>query len=839
MSETGRPRDVLEAEVHRLRRRVADLESETGDVSGRTAAEAALRDKTEELDRYFSYAREMLCVADMDGHFRRLNREWETVLGYPVSELEGALFLDYVHPDDVDQTVRAIARLGAQEEVLDFVNRYRARDGSYRWLEWRSFPAGSVIYAVARDITERRNADDVVRENLARLQTMVRAAHIVIYEIDRLGVVTMAEGGGLAGTGLSTADVVGRPVSEIYSEDTAIQESFRRVLAGESFTTTVVVGTRVYDASAEPMFGADGEYDGTLGVLVDVTERVHAEAKLARVNRQLRLLSDCNQALIRATDEAGLLETVCRIVVDVGGYRMAWVGFADDDEGRTVRPVAHAGLEDGYLDGARVTWDESDRGRGPVGTAIRTRQACPVQDIAADASFTPWRAEAARRGYAAVCGLPLVAGDRVLGALGVYAAEPDAFDPGEVARLSEMAGDLAFGIMTLRTRAERERAEETLRASDERFRRLILNSNDIIAVTDERAIQVSVSGSVERTLGYRPEELLGVSGFDLIHPDDVAIARQAFAECASVPGAVRRLEYRYRHRDGHWVWLEAVGTNLLDDAVVRGVVMNIRDISERKNAEEERDALQNQLQQAMKMEAVGRLAGGIAHDFNNLLTAIAGNVELARMELTAADPLVHYLDEVGSAAASAAALTRRLLAFARRQIIEPRVLDLNDLVDGLRKMLGRLIGEDVELRFVPGPELGAVRVDPGQFEQVLVNLAVNARDAMPDGGSLVIETANVDLDEEYCARHPNVVPGPFVMLAVSDTGHGMSEAVKQRLFEPFFTTKPQGRGTGLGLAIIFGAVRQAKGTIDVQSEVGKGTTFRIYLPRESHPPSGS
>jgi PAS domain S-box-containing protein len=390
------------------------------------------------------------------------------------------------------------------------------------------------------------------------------------------------------------------------------------------------------------------------------------------------------------------------------------------------------------------------------------------------------------------------------------------------------AGQMADQIDRILAESE-HRAD--LRAREERFKRLLRHSNDTIIIVDANGIQTFVSGPVEVISGFSAEELLGTNGFERVHPDDLASARQTFAEVLAQPGTVRRLEYRYQHKDGNWITLETIGTNLLHDPVVKGIVLNNRNVSDRKKAERERTRLQDQLQQAMKMEAVGRLAGGVAHDFNNLLTVIAGNVELARQGLNHSDPLARQLDQVARASESAASLTRQLLAFSRRQIIEPRVLNLNDMVGNLQKMLVRLIGEDVELKTVLDPDLGSVKVDPGQFEQVLVNLAVNARDAMPDGGRLSIETTNVEFDPVYCARHPQLKPGAFVMLAVSDTGHGMSTEVKEHLFEPFFTTKAMGRGTGLGLATTFGAVEQAGGTIGVYSEVGLGTTFKIYLPR--------
>jgi signal transduction histidine kinase/HAMP domain-containing protein len=256
------------------------------------------------------------------------------------------------------------------------------------------------------------------------------------------------------------------------------------------------------------------------------------------------------------------------------------------------------------------------------------------------------------------------------------------------------------------------------------------------------------------------------------------------------------------------------------------------DVTERKRVEVEKEKLQAQLQQAMKMEAVGRLAGGVAHDFNNLLTVITGYSELLLQKIAKESPMHEEVEQIKQAGERAASLTKQLLAFSRKQIIEPKVLDLNLLMADLGKMLVRLIGENIDLKTVHGKGLGQIKVDPGQFEQVLINLAVNARDAMPDGGTLLIETANVDLDEEYCAQRPyQIHPGRFVRLAVSDTGCGMTEETSKHIFEPFFTTKATGEGTGLGLSMIYGAVKQSGGSIEAYSEVGKGTTIKIYLPR--------
>src|SRR5437588_3428761 len=496
-------------------------------------------------------------------------------------------------------------------------------------------------------------------------------------------------------------------------------------------------------------------------------------------------------------------------------------------------------------------------------------------------------------------------------------------------------------------------AEAALSRSEQRFRRLVEHSSDVITLLDRDGRITYSSHSMHPTLGYEPGERIGHGVFELIHPDDRATAEPLLREVMAQPDRVARADVRGQHKDGSWRDLEVVAVNRLEDAAVAAVVVTYHDVTDRKRAEEQlrrannrleavvqasplaivsldpdgivqtwnpaaerlfgwtaqevtgtllptvpagdepafresrrrvmqgepltgmemvrkkkdgttvtvnlfgaplRDAagrvtgvlglmedvtgvkrLEQQFFQAQKMEAVGRLAGGVAHDFNNLLTAILGSTDLLLETLPPDHPGREDALETRKAALRAADLTRQLLAFSRQQVLAPRVLSLNDVVSEMHKMLHRLIGEDVELRTVLGDNLGAARADPGQIEQVVVNLAVNARDAMPNGGRLTIETANVDLDEGYAAERTVVVPGHYVMLAVSDTGMGMDAATQARVFGPFFTTKPKGKGTGLGLATVYGIVKQSGGYVWVYPEPGQGTSLKIYLPRVDAP----
>ena len=369
--------------------------------------------------------------------------------------------------------------------------------------------------------------------------------------------------------------------------------------------------------------------------------------------------------------------------------------------------------------------------------------------------------------------------------------------------------------------------------SEVRFRALVEHGHDVITLLDERGQVLFDSGSVVRVMGYTPEERLGRNINEYVHPDDMAAVADRFAYALQHPDEVVKAEYRFRHKDGTWRWGEAVGVNRLDEPAVHAVVVNHRDISDRKGVEIALRQSEEQLRQAQKMEAVGRLAGGIAHDFNNVLTAIFGYVDLLLDQLEEGDPKRLDVLEIRGCAERAASLTRQLLAFSRRQVMQPRIIDLNTVVSRLEKLIARLVGEDIQLAVDLSVPDALVVADPGHIEQVLMNLAANARDAMPEGGRLHIAIRQEDVVAVETANRPGLRPGRYELLVVSDTGSGMAQSVRERIFEPFFTTKEQGKGTGLGLATVYGIVKQSGGCVYADSEEGQGTTFVVYLPRAS------
>jgi len=389
--------------------------------------------------------------------------------------------------------------------------------------------------------------------------------------------------------------------------------------------------------------------------------------------------------------------------------------------------------------------------------------------------------------------------------------------------LRNIEGDMVGVIEYVKDITQQKRAEESLRKSEEHYRSIFEDSRDAVYITTRDGKFIDANQSALDLFGYSREEMASVNALQLyVHPSDAG----KFEKEIEKRGILRDHEVTFRKKDGTEMdCLLNTTLRRANDGSILAYQGIIRDMTEHKK-------LEAQLLQAQKMEAVGTLAGGVAHDFNNILTTIIGNASLALMEVDKDGTLREEIGEIKTAGERAAALTRQLLAFSRKQIIQPKVLDFNELLAGIEKMLGRLIGEDIELLTIPGPELWQVETDPGQMEQVIMNLVINARDAMPNGGKLTVETANVDLDGNYFRKHGiEEQVGSYGVISVSDTGSGMDKETREHIFEPFFTTKEIGKGTGLGLSTVYGIVKQNNGFIWVYSESGQGSTFKVYLPK--------
>ena len=558
----------------------------------------------------------------------------------------------------------------------------------------------------------------------------------------------------------------------------------------------------------------------------EVDEHKRSEERVRHLNSVLRTIRNINQLIVTEKDRERLIQRVCANFTATRGYHNAWIALFDESGNFISAAEEGVGkrfsqLPEIFKGGDLVTCGRKALGQpgvsvidNPVGVCTD----CPLTKNCAGRAAMSTRLEHEGKVY---------------GIITVSVLSQMATDREELALFNEVAGDIAFALHSIEGEKSKREAEEALGESEENYRNLVESSTDAILMLDVERKIVSCNQAFLDQFGYERNEIKGRST-RIIHKSDESF--RSFGEKtypAIESSDSYRTEWEFMRKDGSDFPVETITSVIRSsDGRTRGYVGVMRDFSERKHAFEEKKKLEAQLQQAQKMEAIGTLAGGVAHDFNNLLTSILGNAELALMDLGKDNPLYESLKEIIKAGNSAASLTRQLLAFSRKQILQPVVLNLNTVTADIDKMLRRMIGEDIELKTLLEPDLGNVTSDPGQIEQVLINLAVNARDAMPQGGKLTIETANVDLEEDYFVNHGVIaVPGPYVMLAVTDTGCGMDKETQSRIFEPFFTTKEKGKGTGLGLSTVYGIVKQSNGFVWAYSEPGRGTTFKIYLSR--------
>jgi len=576
--------------------------------------------------------------------------------------------------------------------------------------------------------------------------------------------------------------------------------------------------------------------EGLFILSLDITGRKHAEERIRKLNRVYAVLSDINQAIVRIRDQGELFSKACDIAVEKGNFPLAWIGLVDEVT-QKFQITAFSGQDKGgYLNEVISSVNDNRPNPCTIRSSLSHGEHAICSSIGcADMGSNHCRKDAGTLGFLSAASFPLKVSGKTKGVISFHACERDFFDEEEVKLLDELAMDISFSMEFSEKEIQRISTENSLHESEGKYRQIVesLSGEYFFYRHNVNGVFEYVSPSIASILGYSSGEFC--RNYTSYLTDNSANQERIRHTEGSIRGEQQQpYLVEIRHRNGNIHTLRVIEMPVIDKSgnviAVSGIA---NDITERKRLEDESEKLKNQLIQSQKMEAVGQLAGGVAHDFNNMLQVILGYANMAAAEVPAEGDVAKYLLEIRKASQRSSDLTRQLLAFARKQTIIPQVLDLNETMAGMLKMLGRLIGENIELLWKPGNGLWLVKMDPTQLDQVLANITVNARDAIQGSGRIIIETRNADVDGDFCRMHADAVPGRYVELSISDSGCGMDKETISRIFEPFFTTKPLGKGTGLGLATVYGIVRQNDGFIGVYSEPGKGTTFKLYFPSDA------
>ena len=756
------------------------------DVTDRRRREDELRQAKETYQSVFDSLTEAIYVQDETGAFIDVNRGAAALYGCSREELIGQNPRTVAAPgkNDIDEIVRRSMDVFRMGEPIRFDFWAVRKNGEIFPKEVivnrGKYFGRDVLIATARDMTGKMKVEQELRESQDVLLQFMRHSPIYSYVKEVTGTcsrVLMASENFADMVGIPGSKMVGKTMEELFPAEFAAKitaDDQAVAAAGKVLKLDEVLDGRHYITIKFPI--RRGGKTLLAGYTIDITERELAELELKKRESYLRAMVDNHPGMVWLKDAESRFMAVNAAFAEACGKG---------------KPEAVAGL----LDADVWPRELAERYMADDRRTMRGPEAVMVEEPIRDRGETKW--------YETFKKAVFDEGGKVIGTVG-YARDV----------------------------TERKRAAEQLKRSEERFRSITENAFDMISLLDSEGRYLYCNPSYRTCLGYEPEELLGKAAFDLVHPDNLPAIRKMFAEGVGKAGGTHRFTARLRHKNGSLRWVEHRAKVLPEEGKDgTRVLVLASDVTELKRGEEERERLEGQLVQAQKMESIGRLAGGVAHDFNNMLCAIQGFAEMAMEQLPEEGGPVPELKEIRKAAERSADLTRQLLAFARKQTIAPRVLDLNQTVEGMLKMLGRLIGENIRLEWRPGQEAGRVRMDPSQIDQILANLCVNARDAVGAGGRIAIETGMATVGEADCAGRPGVEPGQYVRLAVLDDGVGMDEETQSHLFEPFFTTKELGQGTGLGLATIYGIVRQNRGYVEVESATGRGTTIAVYLPR--------
>jgi two-component system, cell cycle sensor histidine kinase and response regulator CckA len=788
------------------------------DITERREAESALLKLSRQTNMILNSAGDGIFGLDREGRLTFVNRASARMLGYEPEEIIGRNGHELWHHTKADGTkypesdcpVFAVLHDGATRNGADDV--FWRKDGSNFPVEFISTAirdGEEVVGAVVtfRDITARQRAEKAQKQAEERFRSIFENAVEGIYQSTPDGRFISLNPAMARMFGYGSPDeMIGaiRDIGRQFYLDAARRDEFKRAMERGDFVAgleTQVMrkdGTKIWisetSRAVRNVIGRVCYYEGTIE---DVTARKRAEAER---HVSFEIIHAAN-----VTDNLdALLHRIHQALSRVLYAQNCFVALYDPLTGLFSFPF--------FADKHDAAFPPQSMDRSCTSYVFRKGEAMLIPQRAFDQLAEQGEVELVGTPSPSWLGVPLRTPSATIGVLVVQHYEDEnAYTHRDLEFLASVGGQIALAI-------ERKRAETALRESEARLRVLVEQLPAVLWTTDAELRFTSSVGAGLSRLGLKPQEVVGKSLYEYFQTDD-----RSFMPIAAHRRALNGESVTFHVEWGNGSY--ACHAEPLRDGsgVVAGVISMALDITDRKQ-------LEAQLRQAQKMEAVGRLAGGIAHDFNNLLMVIQGYTELLLDRLGGEHPLRRNAEQIHDASQRAAGLTRQLLAFSRKQMLDPQVLNIQEVVSDMEKILRRLIGEDIQLATTTATNLWPVRADRSQVEQVILNLAVNSRDAMPNGGKLTIETANVELDSSY-SRHAVVEPGEYVMLAVSDTGTGMDAATQAHVFEPFFTTKEKGKGTGLGLATVYGIVKQSGGYIWVYSEVGKGATFKVYLPR--------
>jgi PAS domain S-box-containing protein len=672
---------------------------------------------------------------------------------------------------------------------------------------------------------EREQAEQTLRASEERWSTTLRSIGDAVLTIDTSGRVTFLNPVAAALTGWQPEEAQGQPIQRVFpiiNEQTraAAEDIVGRVLKEKHIVELANHSALISKAgreipiedSAAPILDITGEVVGVVLVFHDVTEKRHKEEQRQRLTRALKALNDSNQVLLRATDEAALLEQVCQIVTEGCGHAMVWIGFAEEDEAKSVRPVAYSGFEEGYLETLGITWADTARGRGPTGTAIRTGQPCSCRNMLTDPKFQPWRAEALKRGYASSLVLPIMEDGKAFGAITIYSRHPDAFSEDEVKLLLELTNDLAYGISTLRVRAAREKAEEALRRQADLLR---LSFDAIIVWRIGGGIE-SWNRGAEQLYGYSESEALGHVAHELlrtIHPVPWSEIEPRLRESGQWEGELRDFT-----RDGREVIVSARKQLFLGADGIERVLETNRDITERKRAEQA-------LLRSEKLASVGRMAASIAHEINNPLEAVTNLLFLARSGGQDATSARQYLDMADDELKRVSHITRQTLGFYRESSAPTKVSVASVIDSALDLLRGKIKVKRAIIEKQYGGDLQVAGV-AGELRQVFSNLLANSLDAINEEGTIKLRVST---------RTAFNNGQRYIRITIADDGKGINAATLPRIFEPLFTTK-ESTGSGLGLWVSKQIIEKHYGSIHVRSRTHgelRGAVFSIVLPTET------